>query len=95
MCLTIDKQLMTLENVLITLLSRFQIKPRGVECSIGRISCSDNTRQAALGLVRANTNTMKEDFDLASSTLIEINPYYQSQRSTSTKSGHWKRIFGS
>ena len=46
-----------------------------VEYLIDSIVCSDNTLQASLGLVRANTNKMRSDFELAASTLIEVDPY--------------------
>ena len=46
-----------------------------VEYFIDSIECSDTTLQASLGLVRANTNSMRSDFELTSSTLIEVDPY--------------------
>jgi hypothetical protein len=52
-----------------------------VEYLIDSISCSDNTLQAAIGLIRANTNNMRENFELAASTLIEVDPYRRSQKS--------------
>ena len=54
-----------------------------VEYLIDSISCNDTTLQASLGLVRANTNSMRSDFELASSTLIEVDPYRRSQRGPS------------
>ena len=46
-----------------------------VEYLIDSISCQDNTLQAAIGLIRANTNNMRNDFELAASALIEVDPY--------------------
>ena len=34
-----------------------------------------------VGLVRANTNNMQHDFEVAASALIEVDPYRKSQRS--------------
>ena len=42
-------------------------QPQRVEYLIDSINCTDNTLQAALGLIRANTNSMMNDSDLASS----------------------------
>ena len=36
--------------------------------------------QAAIGLIRANTNNMRSDFESASSSLIEVDPYRRSNR---------------
>ena len=52
-----------------------------VEYLIDSIACSDTALQAAIGLVRANTNNMRNDFEAAASTLIEVDPYRKSQRS--------------
>ena len=38
--------------------------------------------QAAIGLVRANTNNMQEDFEVSSSSLIEVDPYRRKNRGT-------------
>ena len=54
-----------------------------VEYIIDSISCNDITLQAALGLIRANTNNMRNDFELCCSTLIEVDPYRRSQKSSS------------
>ena len=51
-----------------------------VEYLIDSITCSDNTLQASLGLIRANTNGMRSDFELAASALIEVDPYRRSQK---------------
>ena len=52
-----------------------------VEYLIDSISCNDNTLQAAIGLVRANTNNMRNDFELAASALIEVDPYRRGNKS--------------
>ena len=46
-----------------------------VECLIASITCTDKTLQEAIGLVRDNTNNMREYFETASSSLIEVDPY--------------------
>jgi hypothetical protein len=51
-----------------------------VEYLIDSITCADNTLQAAIGLVRANTNNMRNDFEAAATALIEVDPYRRSQR---------------
>ena len=51
-----------------------------VEYLIDSISCNDTALQAAIGLVRANTNNMRNDFEAAASALIEVDPYRKSQR---------------
>ena len=56
-----------------------------VEYLIDSITCNDNTLQAALGLVRANTNMMRTDFELASAALIEVDPYKRSHRQPAGK----------
>ena len=56
-------------------------EPQRVEYLIDSITCSDNTLQAAIGLVRANTNKMREDFEKAVSTLIEVDPFRLSNKS--------------
>ena len=45
------------------------------------ITSKDSTLQASIGLVRANTNNMRNDSEGAANILIEIDPY---RRSTST-----------
>ena len=59
-------------------------EPQRVEYLIDSISCSDSTLQAAIGLIRANTNQMREHFERASSALIEVDPYRRSQRVTNS-----------
>ena len=51
-----------------------------VEYLIDSISSTDSTLQAAIGLIRANTNNMRNDFECAASALIEVDPYKRSQR---------------
>ena len=51
-----------------------------VEYLIDSISNADTTLQAAIGLIRANTNNMRNDFESAASALIEVDPYRRSQR---------------
>ena len=54
-----------------------------VEYLIDSITCNDNTLQAVIGLIRANTNNMRNDFEAAASALIEVDPYKRSNKSTS------------
>ena len=49
-----------------------------VEYLIDSITSTDPTLQAAIGIIRANTNNMREDFEKASSSLIEVDPYRRS-----------------
>ena len=58
-----------------------------VEYLIDSIACADSTLQAAIGLVRANTNNMRNNFEAAATAMIEVDPYRRSQRGTSTKGG--------
>jgi hypothetical protein len=51
-----------------------------VEYLIDSIACADTTLQAAIGLIRANTNNMREDFEAAASALIEVDPYCRSNK---------------
>jgi hypothetical protein len=51
-----------------------------VEYLIDSINCADSTLQAAIGLIRSNVNNMREDFELAANTLIEVDPFKRSQR---------------
>ena len=51
-----------------------------VEYLIDSLNCQDSTLQAAIGLVRANTNNMRNDFEIAASALIEVDPYRRAQR---------------
>ena len=58
-----------------------------VEYLIDSINCSDNTLQATIGLIRANTNNMRNDFEVAASSLIEVDPYKRQQRNPSKGNG--------
>ena len=49
------------------------------------LNCADSTLQAAIGLVRANTNNMRNNFEAAATAMIRVDPYQRSQRGTSTK----------
>ena len=51
-----------------------------VEYLIDSITCSDPTLQAAIGLIRANTNNMRNDFEKAASSLIEVDPYKRANK---------------
>ena len=53
-----------------------------VEHLIDSIACTDSTLQAAIGLIRANTNNMREDFEAAASSLIKVDPYCRTNRSS-------------
>ena len=53
-----------------------------VEYLIDSITCADNTLQAAIGLVQANTNNMRNDFELAATALIEVDPYRSGAKSS-------------
>jgi len=50
-------------------------EPQRVEYLIDSITSKDNTLQAAIGLIRANTNNMRNEFETAASSLIEVDPY--------------------
>ena len=63
-----------------------------VEYLIDSISCSDNTLQAAIGLIRANTNNMRSDFELAASTLIEVDPYRKAMKNASGRNANISAI---
>ena len=53
-----------------------------VEDLIDSIQSQDSSLQATIGLIRANTNNMREDFEAAASALIEVDPFRRSQRDT-------------
>ena len=55
--------------------------PQRVEYLIDSITSKDSTLQASIGLVHANKNNMRNDFEGAANILIDIDPY---GRSTST-----------
>ena len=56
-----------------------------VEYLIDSITSTDSMLQATVGLVRANTNNMRNDFEAPASALIEVNPYRRSQKGTGTR----------
>ena len=51
-----------------------------VEYLIDSITSKDSSLMAALGIVRANTNNMRTDFEAAASSLIEVDPYRRTTR---------------
>ena len=55
-------------------------EPQRVEYLIDSIASKDNTLQAVIGLIRANTNNMRNDFETAASSMIEVDPYRRSTR---------------
>ena len=67
-------------------------EPQRVEYLIDSIACQDNTLQAAIGLIRANTNNMRSDFESAASALIEVDPYKRSQRNTPVRTANVSAI---
>ncbi len=56
-----------------------------IEYLIDSITCQDNTLQAVIGLVRANTNNMRNDFESAASAMIEVDPYKRSNKSNANQ----------
>ena len=56
-----------------------------VEYLLESISCQDNSLQAAMGNVRADTNNMRGDFEAAASHLIEVDPYRRASRQNNNK----------
>ena len=63
-----------------------------VELLIDSINCADSTLQAAIGLVRANTNNMRQDFELAATSMIEVDPYKRSQNNGGTRQANVSAI---
>ena len=55
-----------------------------VEYLIDSINNNDNTLQAVIGLIRANTNNMRNDFEAAASALIEVDPFRRSNKAGGT-----------
>jgi hypothetical protein len=51
-----------------------------VEYLLESMSCQDSSLQAAMGNIRADTNNMRNNFEAASSHLIEVDPYRRSSR---------------
>jgi hypothetical protein len=67
-----------------------------VEYLIDSIVCPDSTLQAGIGLIRSNVNGMREDFELAANSLIEVDPYKRSQRPSAKPAAQVSAIdFGS
>lgn len=66
--------------------------PQRVEYLIDSIKSTDSTLQAAIGLVRTNTNNMRDDFEAASSHLIEVDPYRRSNKSNARAAGRQANI---
>ena len=66
-------------------------EPQRVEFLIDSITSKDTTLQATIGLVRANTNNMRNDFELAASTLIEVDPFHRATR-TNTRNANISAI---
>ena len=62
-----------------------------MEYLIDSITSKDSTLQASIGLVRANTNNMRNDFEGAANILIEIDPYRRSTR-TNTRDANVSAI---
>ena len=50
-----------------------------VEYLVDSITSNNTALQAAIGLVRANTNNIRNDFEGAASALIEVDPYHKGQ----------------
>ena len=63
-----------------------------VEYLINSINCPDSTLQAAVVLIRVNTNSMRQNFEVAVSSLIEVDPYKRSSRSSQNSSGRQATI---
>lgn len=63
-----------------------------VEYLIDSINCPDSTLQAAIGLIRANTNNMRQNFEDAASSLIEVDPYKRGSRSSQNAAGRQATI---
>ena len=64
------------KHITVPVPDQFQI----FEYLIDSIACGDNTLQAAIGLVKSNTNEMRQKFEAAATALIEVDPYRRSQR---------------
>ena len=54
--------------------------PQIVEYLIDSITSKDSTLQDSIGLVRANTNNMRNNFEGSANIIIEIDPYRRSTR---------------
>ena len=62
-----------------------------MEYLIDSITSKDSTLQASIGLVHANTNNMRNDFEGAANILIEIDTYRRSKR-TNTRNANVSAI---
>ena len=62
-----------------------------VEYLIDSITSNDSTLQASIGLVRANTNNKRNDFEGEANILIEIDPYRRLTR-TNTRDANVSAI---
>ena len=51
-----------------------------VEYLIDSLAYGDNKLQAAIGLLKDNTNEMRQNFKASSTDIIEVDPYQQYQR---------------
>lgn len=51
-----------------------------VKYLVDSINYSDTTLHATLGLIRANTNAMRTDFEVASCSSIKVDPYRRSRK---------------
>ena len=55
-----------------------------VEYLLESINCQESSLQAAMGNIRADTNNMRSNFEMAASHIIEIDPYRRSSRQGGT-----------
>jgi hypothetical protein len=67
-------------------------EPQRVEYLIDSVSSKDTTLQAAIGIIRANTNNMRNDFEAASTSLIEVDPYRRSTRQNNNRDANVSAI---
>jgi hypothetical protein len=63
-----------------------------VEYLIDSIASKDTTLQAAIGIIRANTNNMRNDFESASTSIIEVDPYRRSTRNNTSRQANISSI---
>ena len=63
-----------------------------VEYFIDSINNTDSALQAAIGLVRADANNMRTNFDAMASSLIEVDPYRRGKRGNTTQGGREANI---
>jgi hypothetical protein len=67
-------------------------EPQRVEYLIDSVSSKDTSLQAAIGIIRANTNNMRNDFEAASTSLIEVDPYRRSTRQNNNRDANVSAI---